>query len=73
MGHFDFAIMITLLTTPGIRLMGAARLDRKTDKEKKRRIERKRSGGGRGESVAGGFWWLQFDYKEIMEKESGYR
>ena len=53
--------------------MGAARLDRKTEKEKKRGIERKRSGGGRGESVAGGFWWLQFDYKEIMEKESGYR
>ncbi|CBI23909.3 unnamed protein product, partial [Vitis vinifera] len=28
--------MITLLTTPGIRLMGAARLDGKTEKEKKR-------------------------------------
>ena len=27
LGHFYFAIMITLLTTPGIRLMGAARLD----------------------------------------------
>ena len=37
MGHFDFAIMITLLTTPGIRLMGAARLDRKNREGEKER------------------------------------
>ena len=51
LGHLDFAIMITLLTTPGIRLMGAAR---RRKRGKRWLVREDRTGWEAREAAAGG-------------------